>query len=72
MWRPGDRFEYSNLGYALLGRVIESVTGMRYRDVVKSKVLSPMSLTSTGFDTAEVERIASCYWVCSPRGRLGG
>ena len=79
MWRPGDRFEYSNLGYALLGRVIESVTGMRYRDVVKSKVLSPLSLTSTGFDTAEVERsrLATGYvrreddWVVEPVAGYG-
>jgi CubicO group peptidase (beta-lactamase class C family) len=79
MWRPGDRFEYSNLGYALLGRVIESVMGMPYRDVVKSKVLSPLSLTSTGFDTADVEpsRLATGYvrregdWVVEPISGYG-
>ena len=79
MWRPGDRFEYSNLGYALLGRVIESVAGMPYRDVVKSKVLSPLSLTSTGFDSTEVERsrLATGYvrredeWVVEPVAGYG-
>ena len=27
-WAPGTRFEYSNLGYAILGRVITAVTGV--------------------------------------------
>jgi CubicO group peptidase (beta-lactamase class C family) len=79
MWRPGDRFEYSNLGYALLGRVIESVTGKRYRDVVKARVLSPMSLTSTGFDLADLDgsRLATGYvrredqWVVEPPAGYG-
>ncbi len=30
-WAPGTRFEYSNLGYALLGRIIATVTGQRVR-----------------------------------------
>src|ERR1700761_5206244 len=32
---PGTRFEYSNLGYAILGRVITAVTGMAYPDYVR-------------------------------------
>ena len=34
---PGTAFEYSNLGYAILGRVITNVTGQEYRDVVRSR-----------------------------------
>ena len=33
-WAPGTRFEYSNLGYAILGRVISAVTGMPYADLI--------------------------------------
>jgi CubicO group peptidase (beta-lactamase class C family) len=49
---PGTAFEYSNLGYALLGRVIEVVTGRGYRNFVTSEVFGPAGLSSTGFDTA--------------------
>lgn len=49
---PGTAFEYSNLGYALLGRVIEVVTGRGYRNFVASEVFAPAGLTSTGFDIA--------------------
>ena len=42
---PGTRFAYSNFGYCVLGRVIERVTGARYRDYVRTKILKPMGIT---------------------------
>lgn len=42
---PGTRYSYSNFGYAVLGRVIEKVTGQSYEDYMKSAVLSPMGIT---------------------------
>lgn len=41
---PGTAFSYSNLGYALLGQVIERVTGLSYTDAVTSMVLEPLGL----------------------------
>ncbi|HKD89247.1 MAG TPA: serine hydrolase domain-containing protein, partial [Streptosporangiaceae bacterium] len=35
-WAPGTVFEYSNLGYAILGRVIEAVTGEDYASAVRT------------------------------------
>lgn len=49
---PGTAFEYSNLGYALLGRVIEVISGRGYRNFVATEVFAPAGLTSTGFDVA--------------------
>lgn len=40
---------YSNLGYILLGGVIEAVTGQRYTDVVTRKILEPLGMASTAF-----------------------
>jgi CubicO group peptidase (beta-lactamase class C family) len=40
---PGTTYNYSNYGYLLLGRVIESVTGMRYADYAAS-VLNPIGI----------------------------
>ncbi|MCU1474101.1 serine hydrolase [Amnibacterium sp.] len=48
--RPGARFEYSNLGYALLGRVLERVSGRRYVDLVREDVLTPLGLRGIGYD----------------------
>ena len=32
---PGTKYAYSNMGYLVLGRVIEQTAGMEYRDYVK-------------------------------------
>jgi CubicO group peptidase (beta-lactamase class C family) len=52
-WAPGTRFEYSNLGYAVLGKVIEAVTGVRYGQAVRAELLTPLGLQQTGFEAAE-------------------
>lgn len=43
---PGVRFAYSNLGYLLLGRVIEAVTGQRYEPWVKKNVFGAVGATA--------------------------
>ncbi len=40
-YRPGSRFDYSNFGYCLLGRVIEEVTGDDYDEWVIDNILEP-------------------------------
>jgi len=42
---PGSRYVYSNFGYAVLGRVIEKITGQSYEEYVKANVLEPMGIT---------------------------
>src|SRR6185295_17031980 len=48
-------FEYSNLGYAILGRVITAVTGMAYPDYVRHRLLRPLGMTRTGYEVEEFE-----------------
>ena len=43
---PGERYAYSNYGYCLLGRVIESRSGQSYEDYVKQHVLAPLGIHS--------------------------
>jgi CubicO group peptidase (beta-lactamase class C family) len=54
-WSPGTRFEYSNLGYAILGRVITAVTGAPYPDYIRHRLLHPLGLTRTGYEAEEFE-----------------
>ncbi|HSR83291.1 MAG TPA: serine hydrolase domain-containing protein [Streptosporangiaceae bacterium] len=62
-WAPGTKFEYSNLGYAVLGMVIESVTGVRYADAMQTEVLGLLGLNRTGYEAADVDpaRLARGY-----------
>ena len=39
---PGGRFNYSNLGYIVLSKVIEKVSGMPYETYVKDSILFPI------------------------------
>jgi serine-type D-Ala-D-Ala carboxypeptidase/endopeptidase len=54
-WAPGTRFEYSNLGYAILGRVITAATGQPYPEFVRDRLLRPLGLTGSGFEAAEFD-----------------
>jgi CubicO group peptidase (beta-lactamase class C family) len=54
-WAPGTRFEYSNSGYGILGRLITNVAGAEYRDVVRDRMLRPLGMDSTGFLEEEVD-----------------
>ncbi|MDL2719010.1 MAG: serine hydrolase domain-containing protein [Acidobacteriota bacterium] len=83
---PGVAFEYSNTGFAILGRIVARASGMRYRDYVDRNVLRPLGMTSTWWDTASVprDRLAKGYrregdaWVEEPGlgdgayGSMGG
>jgi CubicO group peptidase (beta-lactamase class C family) len=52
-WAPGTRFEYSNLGYALLGRIIAAVTRSPYESAIRDMLLIPLGLDRTGFEAGE-------------------
>ncbi len=62
-WPPGVRFEYSNLGYAILGAVITAVTGTGYADFVRDRLLRPLGMSDTGYHVTDfdAERLALGY-----------
>ncbi|HEU5136127.1 MAG TPA: serine hydrolase domain-containing protein [Steroidobacteraceae bacterium] len=60
---PATAWEYSNLGYALLGRIITNVSGRPYADTITQTLLKPLGMDSSGFvvDAAPRERRALGY-----------
>jgi CubicO group peptidase (beta-lactamase class C family) len=48
----GARFHYSNLAFALLGVVVERVSGMAYQDYVRERLFEPVDLTRVSFEPA--------------------
>jgi CubicO group peptidase (beta-lactamase class C family) len=47
---PGLAMEYSNFGYATLGRIVGNVSGMPYQQYIRAKIMVPLGMTSTGYD----------------------
>jgi CubicO group peptidase (beta-lactamase class C family) len=45
---PGERQEYSNYGFMLLGRIVEVVSGQSYDDYIAAHILAPAHMTATG------------------------
>lgn len=76
---PGVAFEYSNLGYALLGRIVTNVSGMPYDQYIMRNIMRPLGMTSTGYEVTDwpIERRAIGYrfqddaWVEEPTMRHG-
>lgn len=76
---PQSQHEYSNFGYALLGRIVSAASGMAYQDYVRSRILAPLGMDSTGYevDAAPCDRLAVGYrwengrWSAEPEMRDG-
>lgn len=53
---PGTAMEYSNLGFALLGRIITNVSGHPYAQTITQTLLRPLGMASSGFFAEAVPR----------------
>ncbi len=42
---PGEKYQYSNIGYWLLGGVIEKVSGLSYNEYIKRNIFEPLNLS---------------------------
>ncbi|WP_188659111.1 serine hydrolase domain-containing protein [Sphingomonas metalli] len=47
---PGVTMEYSNFGYATLGRIVSNVGGAPYQQWIGRQILTPLGMTATGYD----------------------
>ena len=60
---PGDRVDYSNEGYMILGQVVEKVSGKPYAQYLQESVFGPLKMLNSGMDRGEmvVRQRASGY-----------
>jgi len=59
--RPGARWHYSNLAFALLGEVVARRSGLEYEDFVRVRLLAPLGLDRTSFE--QTQPAANAYFV---------
>jgi D-alanyl-D-alanine carboxypeptidase len=52
-FEPGARWEYSNTNYILVGHIIEAVSGTSLAQQLRTRIIEPLNLTSTGLDGGE-------------------
>lgn len=46
-YQPGDRYMYSDVGYFLLGLIIQKASGMHYREFMQKRIFEPAGLNDT-------------------------
>jgi CubicO group peptidase (beta-lactamase class C family) len=46
---PGEKYIYSNAGYAIAGHMAEKVAGKSWEDLTREKIFRPLGMTSAGF-----------------------
>ena len=69
IFEPNTSFKYSNIGYGLLGLVVEAVSGATYNDYVREHIVKRLGLQNTGPEVSEApsDRLVTGY----TRSRLG-
>ena len=61
---PGKKFNYCNTGYAVLSEVLETISGVPYAALLKSKITEPLKLENTYVQTVKMSN--------SPNNRVYG
>ena len=52
-FQPGEKMQYCNRGYALLGLIIENVSGKAYKDFVHDRIFHPLHMDVTRMNILE-------------------
>jgi CubicO group peptidase (beta-lactamase class C family) len=71
-WTPGTTFEYSNLGWGLVGRVIERTAGVTPQQLITERFLGPLGMENTTWTRPTNTNVAEPYrwqdesWVAEP------
>jgi CubicO group peptidase (beta-lactamase class C family) len=70
-FEPGEKWNYSNSGYVLLGYLIEKISGESYEKFVQENIFTPLGMKDSGYDSnsAVIARRAAGY-APSPNGPL--
>ena len=73
-FKPGGKWEYSNYGFVLLGRIIEVTSGQSYYDYVRDHIFNPTGMSSTGNlpEEEHVQDLATGYIRGGPGAGPGG
>jgi CubicO group peptidase (beta-lactamase class C family) len=63
MYKPGERFQYNNTGFVVLGLIIEKVTNIVFDEYLSQNVFGPCAMANTGYYELDrlPEKCANAY-----------
>lgn len=63
-FQPGEKWAYTNLGYIVLGYLLQTVSGQSYADFVQENIFKPLGMHDSGLtsNVAIIPHRASGYW----------
>ena len=67
--KPGAKYVYSNLGYTVLGAVIDKVTKSTWETEVQKRVFRPLNIDSAGFGPTQLKDKGLQPWPHYPSGK---
>lgn len=55
LFKPGEGYEYSNVGYSLLGMIVEKITGDSYSRFLEKYVFNPAGMKTAGYKNPDAD-----------------
>ena len=55
VWAPGDRWDYNNVAFGLVGYLVERISGERFTDYSRTHVFGPLGMNETSWYLADVD-----------------
>jgi len=61
---PGTAFDYNNAEYIILGKIIETVSGKPYEEILREKILQPLKMANSGLlsQAKIIDKLADTYF----------
>jgi CubicO group peptidase (beta-lactamase class C family) len=49
-FKPGEKFQHSNLGFTLCAIAMENATGKSFANILHEKIFKPLKMNATGIE----------------------
>lgn len=54
-WAPGNGYKYSNIGFGVLGYIVEEVSGIPFNEYCRQNIFEPLGMKNTGWYLSEID-----------------